>query len=61
MLKTEKNYLSAEDVADYMGVSIPKAYKVIRELNEELKEHGFIIIHGKVNRRFFEKKVNGFD
>lgn len=56
----EKNYLSAPDVAKYMGISIPMAYKIIRTLNEELKKRGFITICGRVNRRFFESRVNGF-
>ena len=57
---SEKNFLSATDVAEYMGVSIPMAYKIIRKLNDELKEQGYITVSGKVNRLFFEKKVNGF-
>ena len=57
---SEKNFLSAADVAEYMGVSIPMAYKIIRKLNDELKEQGYITVSGKVNRLFFEKKVNGF-
>jgi len=53
----EKNYLSASDVAEYMGISVPMAYKIIRKLNDELKDQGFITVSGKINRRFFEKKV----
>lgn len=32
-----KNYLTASDVSEYMGISIPMAYKIIRRLNDELK------------------------
>ena len=56
----DKNFLTAEDVAQYMGISVSMAYKVIRKLNEEMKERGYITISGKVNRRFFEMKINGF-
>ena len=31
-----KNYLTASDVSEYMGISIPMAYKIIRKLNDEL-------------------------
>lgn len=55
-----KNYLTADDVAKYMGISVSMAYKVIRSLNEEMKKQGYITICGKVNRRFFEMKANGF-
>ena len=56
----EKNFLTADDVAEYMGISVSMAYKVIRKLNDEMKKQGFITISGKVNRRFFEMKINGF-
>ena len=57
---TEKNYLTATDVSEYMGISKPMAYKIIRKLNDELNDQGFITISGKINRRYFEMKVNGF-
>lgn len=56
----EKNFLTATDVSEYMGISKPMAYKIIRKLNDELKGQGFITISGKINRRYFEMKVNGF-
>ena len=36
-----KNYLTASDVSEYMGISIPMAYKIIRRLNDELKSNGY--------------------
>lgn len=60
-MKESKNFLTADDVAEYMGVSKPMAYKIIRRLNNELKASGFITVSGKINRRYFEKRVNGFD
>lgn len=57
---SEKNFLTAADVSEYMGISVPLAYKIIRKLNDELKAQGYITVSGKVNRRFFELKVNGF-
>lgn len=57
---SEKNFLTAADVSEYMGISVPLAYKIIRKLNDELKAQGYITVSGKINRRFFEQKVNGF-
>lgn len=55
------NYLmSAEDVANELGVSKGHAYKVIRQLNEELKKSGFIVVTGKIPRAFWEKKFYGY-
>lgn len=49
--------MNAHEVATALSVSIPMAYKVIRKLNTELKEKGKIVVRGKVNRRYFEKKM----
>lgn len=53
----EKRFMTAADVADYMDISVPMAYKVIRMLNDELKEKGYLTISGKISRAYFEEKV----
>ena len=55
-----KNYLTASDVSEYMGISIPMAYKIIRRLNDELKYNGYITIYGKDNRDYFDQKTYGY-
>ena len=56
----QKNlFIKAEEIAKKLGVSKPYAYKLIRKLNEELKNRGFITISGKVSRQFFEEKIYG--
>ena len=52
-------FIKAEGGAKELDVSKPYAYKLIRKLNEELKNRGFITIAGKVNRQFFEEKIYG--
>ncbi len=51
--------IDAAEVAQTLDVSKAYAYKVVRELNEELKNKGFITIAGKVSRKFFEEKFYG--
>lgn len=51
-----KQYLTASEVAETLGVSQSKAYSIIRELNAQMKEMGFFVISGRVNRAFFEEK-----
>ena len=53
----EKNFLTANDVAEFMGISVPTAYKVIRRLNDELKKQGYITISGKISKIYFEQKI----
>lgn len=54
-----KRFLDVNDVAEYMGISTSKAYKIIRSLNSELRAKGFIVVAGKINRVYFEEKTYG--
>ncbi len=56
---SDKIYLTAEDIARELDVSKPFAYKIIRELNIELKEKGYITISGKLSRKYFEERFYG--
>ncbi len=49
-------FVTAKEIAEVMGVSVGKAYGIIRELNAQLREQGYLTVAGKVNRRFFEEK-----
>ena len=42
-----------------LSVSKPYAYKLIKKLNDELKEQGFITIAGRVNRQYFQERLYG--
>lgn len=52
-------FVRAEEVAGALGISKPYAYKLVREMNEELKKKGFLTIPGRVSRRYFEEKFYG--
>ena len=54
-----KRYLTAADVAEFMDISVPMAYKIIRKLNDELSAGGYIVVAGRVSRRYFEQKIYG--
>ena len=55
------NYMmTAEDVATELGISKGHAYKLIRQLNEELENSGFIVVAGKVPVAFWEQKIFGY-
>ena len=57
--RMERQFIGAKEVAEILGVSDGKAYSVIRELNKELKERGYITVSGKVSRIFFQERVYG--
>ena len=48
-----------DEVAKELDVSKPYAYKIIRQLNEELKAKGFITIARRVNRQYFNERLYG--
>lgn len=52
-----KQYLTAAEVAETVGVSTAKAYGLIREMNAELKAAGYITIAGKIPEGFFRKEI----
>ncbi len=47
-------FVTAGEVAQELGVSKPFAYKLVRQMNEEL-EKGFIRIAGHVSRKYMSK------
>lgn len=49
-------FVTAEEVAQDLGVSKPFAYKLIRQMDEELDKKGFLTIAGRVSRRFYEER-----
>ena len=49
-------FICAEEVAQELSVSKPYAYKLIKRLNDELKEKGFITISGRVNHQYFNER-----
>lgn len=53
----EKQFLTAADVAKILRTSEVTAYRIIKNLNEELKKKGKIILPGKISRRYFEEKI----
>lgn len=52
----QQQFMGVKEVSEILGVSESKGYGVIRELNSELKAKGFIIVPGKISRRFFFEK-----
>ena len=55
----EPIFIKASDIANMLQVSEQKAYKIIRQLNKELSEKGFLTVRGRINKNFFIEKVYG--
>ena len=50
-------FMRVDDVARELGVSKSYAYKVVRKLNAELKEMGYLTVAGRISRKYFLEKV----
>lgn len=53
----QKSFLSASEVAEIMECSISKSYNIIRQLNEEMTEKGYLVMSGKINRKYFFERI----
>ena len=56
---SDKLFIKADEVAEELDVSAPYAYKLIRKLNGELEQKGFITIAGRVSKKYFREKFYG--
>jgi len=55
----EKQVLMAKDIAEICNVSEGTGYKIIKQLNEELKAKGFLVFRGRVSKAYFMEKMYG--
>lgn len=53
-----KDFLRVEDVQEILEIKKDTAYAVIRKLNKQLKDKGYEIVRGRVNKRYFLEKYN---
>lgn len=44
-------FVTAGEIAEELGISKPFAYKLVRQMNEELDAKGFLTIAGRIKRR----------
>lgn len=54
-----KLYYTAMEIAKLLDVSRTKAYDICRELNEKLEEEGYIVIPGKLPKKYLEERIYG--
>ena len=54
---SEQLYLTAPEVAESLRISVAFAYKIMRDLNAELKQKGYIVISGRVNKQYFLERT----
>ena len=54
-------FITAEEIQKIMNISRSKSYQIVRDLNKELKEMGYITIAGKCPFIFFKHIFFGLE
>lgn len=49
-------FLTVKEVERILCVKQDKAYEIIRNLNEELKQKGYLTIRGKINEEYLYER-----
>lgn len=52
---------TAKDLSEILGVSESKSYCYIRQMNQELKEAGYLTVRGKVPAAYVQKRFFGME
>lgn len=52
-------FISAQELANELGVSKGKAYKLIQGWNERLEQMGYTTVRGRVSRKFYLEQMYG--
>lgn len=55
----ESLYYTAIEIADLLGISRGHAYKIVKQLNSELANKGYITIAGRIPKKFFAEHYYG--
>ena len=53
----ENRFYNVHDIKKMLDISESKAYQIIRQLNKELSEQGYITIAGKIPKIYFEERT----
>lgn len=54
-----KLFITVKEVSQVLQVSDQQSYKIIRSMNEELKEKGYLVVRGRVDRKYFFEHFYG--
>lgn len=53
-------FVKAEELQELLGISRSESYRIIKKLNDDLKEKGFIVLGGRVSRKYLEEMIYGY-
>ena len=54
-----KQFYTAQDLSELLSVSESKSYSLIRTMNDELQQQGFLVVRGRIPAAYVEKRFFG--
>ena len=54
-------FVRADEIAEDLDVSRSGAYRLIKQMNDELQSKGYMTIPGRVSRRYYEERLYGLE
>lgn len=55
--KTDDVFVRSAELQEILGVKRTKAFNIIKQLNKELADKGYITIRGRVPRKYFYERL----
>lgn len=52
-------YYTANEIMEMLGISRGHAYKIVKQLNDELASKGFIVVAGRIPKKYFAEHFYG--
>ena len=54
-------FIDAGEISQMLGIGMTKAYAIIKKYNAELEAKGYFTMRGKCPRKYFERKIYGYE
>ena len=54
---SEPLFIKASEIGEIMEISPAYAYRIIKQLNDELSAKGYIVVQGRTNRQYFYERI----
>lgn len=61
MKGVKEAFIDAGEISQMLGIGMTKAYAIIKEYNAELEAKGYFTMRGKCPRKYFERKIYGYE
>ena len=60
-MSATNTFITVPEIREVLSVSESKAYRIVRTLNEELTQKGYMVIPGRVSRHYFNERFYGIN